>query len=243
MKLHLTWEKWYEMAESFYNKYGNLEVPSDFKTNDGITYSKNGKFNLGFWIKNQRYNCDPFSEHGQMLAKLGMRFEKKALTWDEAFEEAMRFYIENGHLMVPRTFKTNNGFNLGFWVSNQKKYYFSNILSLERVYSLESIGMVWNVSENKFNVVLLCDKNNIDVQKNRSILIHMSADELEFKLNLIEFLNSVKGMKIFIVSDDGKLNELFSINRINLESIYIDYLDEFFTKYYEEKSKIKMLKK
>lgn len=38
----LPWEKIYKYAKIYYEHYGNLEVPTKFKTNDGFTFDENG---------------------------------------------------------------------------------------------------------------------------------------------------------------------------------------------------------
>ena len=48
----LTWDEWYQMAKNYFNYYGNLEVPRDFKTWDGINYDETGRF-LYNWLENQ----------------------------------------------------------------------------------------------------------------------------------------------------------------------------------------------
>lgn len=50
-------DKWmnnYRLAKIYYEHYGNLEIPRDFKTLDGITEVENGVA-LGRWIGTQRY--------------------------------------------------------------------------------------------------------------------------------------------------------------------------------------------
>lgn len=68
------WKYYYELAKNYYNKYGDLEVPQDFKTYDGISYSLDSKINLGKWIIIQRQKCIPESEQGILLSQIGMRF-------------------------------------------------------------------------------------------------------------------------------------------------------------------------
>jgi hypothetical protein len=43
----------YEMAKNYYNKNGNLRVPYNYKTNDGLEFSLDG-YSLGSWIIQQR---------------------------------------------------------------------------------------------------------------------------------------------------------------------------------------------
>lgn len=50
-------EKWnliYQYAKKYYEHYGNLVIFQKFKTNNGYTYDKDGKINLGTWIMTQK---------------------------------------------------------------------------------------------------------------------------------------------------------------------------------------------
>lgn len=48
----LTWDEWYDIASAYYNHYGNLEVPRDFRTLNGIDYDPKGRF-LYNWLIDQ----------------------------------------------------------------------------------------------------------------------------------------------------------------------------------------------
>ena len=94
IKSILPWEETYEYAKIYYEHHGNLEVPYNFKTNDGYTYDENGSIKLGQWIDYQRRNCSPESERGKLLLKIEMRFENKksTLTWEEMYEYAKIYW-------------------------------------------------------------------------------------------------------------------------------------------------------
>ena len=129
-KITLSWEEMYEYARIYYEHYGNLEVPQKFKTNNGFEYDEKGSLNLGVWITSQRSRVLPESERGQLLLKIGMRFENKisTLSWEEMYEYARIYYEHHGNLEVPKRFKTNNGWeedktgkiNLGTWIASQR---------------------------------------------------------------------------------------------------------------------------
>ena len=147
-RLTLPWKEMFEYAKKYYEHYGNLEVPSRFKTNDGFTSDEMGKIKLGNWIIGQRHNLSPESEKGKLLSQIGMCFENKrsTLSWKEMFEYAKKYYEHYGNLEVPRRFKTNDGFsydenskiNLGNWILSQR-----HRLSLgsDRGQLLSQIGM------------------------------------------------------------------------------------------------------
>lgn len=68
----------YSYLEKYKSHYGNVAVPLDFKTNDGITYDEAGQYNLGKWLLNQRTNTVPLSKNGLKLTSLGVIWAKKA---------------------------------------------------------------------------------------------------------------------------------------------------------------------
>ena len=111
----IPWEKMYEYAKAYYEKYGNLEVPTNYETDDGIR--------LGQWISNQRQTTNPESERGQKLATIEMRFEKKKtmLPWDEMYVYAKQYYEKHGNLEVPQKYVTDDGVKLGQWITNQRQ--------------------------------------------------------------------------------------------------------------------------
>ena len=47
------WNKKYKLAKAYYEHYGNLEIPVNFKTINGYEYDENGVA-LGMWISTQR---------------------------------------------------------------------------------------------------------------------------------------------------------------------------------------------
>ena len=73
--------------------------------------------------------------------------ETLTASWDLMYEKAKQYYKANGHLNVPRRYKTKEGHSLGNWIFTQRKVYtgiqYGN-LSEDRIKKLEEIGMVWD---------------------------------------------------------------------------------------------------
>ena len=157
-RLTMTWDKYYEYAKKYYEKHGNLEVPFNFKTNNGYEKDDNGKINLGTWISTQRQRTTLESERGQLLLKIGMRFYK--------------------------------------------------------------------TKENTDIITDICNNNNIDLNINKSILTHISIQELQSKISFLQENN------IPITDNQGKLHEIFSISNINMQAKYNISLEELISKYY-----------
>lgn len=70
------------------------------------------------------------------------------VSWKTMFEQAKKYYSENGDLEVPARFITNDGYSLGHWIYNQRavrKGQQTGNLSEEQIEKLNSIGMRWDL--------------------------------------------------------------------------------------------------
>ena len=114
------WMSLYDVAAAYYHEYGNLNVPSEYVTPDGVL--------LGKWVARQRYaylNPDRSSarvtpERKALLDKLGMVWEKYD-PWQERYDLALAYKTEHGDLEIPSVYKTADGVWLGSWVSRQRQ--------------------------------------------------------------------------------------------------------------------------
>ncbi len=150
-RLIMTWDRQYELARAYYEHHGDLMIPYNFKTNDGYTYDEKGTVNLGRWLGTQRKGYDSLSdEKKEKLKQIGFVRNTYDYEWDRQYELARAYYEHHGDLMIPRAFKTNDGYtydekgtvNLGSWLGTQRKGYDS--LSDEKKKKLEQIGFVRN---------------------------------------------------------------------------------------------------
>ena len=127
------WMSLYDVAAAYYHEHGNLNVPSEYVTPDGVL--------LGKWVARQRYaylNPDRSSarvtpERKALLDKLGMVWEKYD-PWQERYDLALAYKTEHGDLEIPSVYKTEHGdleipsvyktedgVWLGSWVSRQRQ--------------------------------------------------------------------------------------------------------------------------
>lgn len=114
------WMSLYDVAAAYYHEHGNLNVPSEYVTPDGVL--------LGKWVARQRYaylNPDRSSarvtpERKALLDKLGMVWEKYD-PWQERYDLALSYKTEHGDLEIPSVYKTADGVWLGSWVSRQRQ--------------------------------------------------------------------------------------------------------------------------
>ena len=153
------WERIYNLAENYYNYYGDLLIPFKFKTSNGIDVDDNGVA-LGSWISNQRsaFKKNKLSEERiEKLELIGMKWSAVISIdemWNNAYELACNYYNYYGDLLIKQSFKTfngieedPNGFSLGGWISNQRLFYKKEKLLEDRRIRLEQIGMVWDASK------------------------------------------------------------------------------------------------
>ena len=178
-KTEMTWDDWYKLAEEYYRKNGDLNVPKRYVT-------KNGE-KLGQWFVSQRQAYKnrtipkeerkkayvPLSdEQVELLESIGMQWDALESKWNKMFNLAKSYFEKHGNLNVPQGFKTVNGYKysesedsvlLGNWIGSQRQAYKNRTipkeerkttyvpLSDKQVELLESVGMIWDVHDLKWN--------------------------------------------------------------------------------------------
>ena len=232
------WEVWYQEAEKYYKKYGDLIVPGD--------YEQNGK-NLGGWIKKQRRllkfkeNDTPEQRKNKQnrrerLEKIGMVWNgNKALDaekWVAKYQEAEKYYEKKGNLVFPNDCDQNEK-KVKIWVyAQRRKLQFKENDTPEQRQDkenkrkrLELIGMVWDVKKNREEVKDVCIEYEIDVKKNSKIIKTIPLKEFKSK---IEYLR-VQGIPYVT---NGVLHEIFNMSSRDIEKKYGVNLAFIITNFY-----------
>ncbi len=157
-----TWNMMYKLAKKYYEHYGNLKISRSFKTVNGYETDENG-YKLGIWISYQsvKYKNGTLSEDRiKKLKEIDMIFGiGRQDAWNMMYELAKKYYEHYGNLKVPQKFKTKNGYeidengyNLGFWIANQRVKYKNDTLFEDRMKKLEEIGMTFkNINGDTWN--------------------------------------------------------------------------------------------
>ena len=125
--------------EAFREKHGHLRVPAKHVDPSG--------FRLGNWVSNRRAEYAA----GQLAAERIAALEALGMIWDPLADDAARglaalerFRAEHGHLRVPQNYVDPGGVRLGIWVSTRRTEYTAGRLTVERIATLEALGMVWD---------------------------------------------------------------------------------------------------
>ena len=136
----LAWEQGFAALESYVVEHGDALVPRGFKTAD--------RFNLGAWLAYQRQQKDSMLvERKERLEALGgWMWDPDDFNWESGFAALTNFVHDYGEASVPRGFKTANGFNLGWWVTAQRRQ--KDSMPETRKSRLEALeGWVWRADE------------------------------------------------------------------------------------------------
>lgn len=134
------WEIGFSHAKEYAGQNGDLLVPVDFVCADG--------YKLGNWVANQRSNRNGGVKYRQLsdvqierLESIGMVWNTSEYAWNKAYEFAVRFYSQNGHMRVPRGTRID-GVDLQSWVCEQRKNFKKGKLTQEKILKLVAIGII-----------------------------------------------------------------------------------------------------
>lgn len=219
------WDKMYEKAKAYYLEHNHLRIIID-------------NSDLGRWIDGQRrsYREGTISEvHKRLLDEIGMIWNVHDEKWNLMYEKTREFFEENGHLNAPKNYKVigidGKPIGLRRWIDYQKELYSTGDLSEDKILRLESIGIIWNSKKNVSDIINLCNDNNIDVNKNKKIISHISLAEFKVKLAF------ARSKRLKIVNSKGELHKIFSMSSMNMKLEYGKSLEDLINLYGKEKKK------
>ena len=133
------WYENYMMAKKYYDEFGDLEIPFDYKVDN---------FGLGRWLcyqKEKKNNLSLDDGKIKLLDDLNISWNNKKIEssnnkWITKYFLAKEYYEKEGNLYIPGNYEID-GIKLGKWIQLQKYNYKQNKLSIERTKLLEEIGM------------------------------------------------------------------------------------------------------
>lgn len=135
------WEIMYNLLRMYYLKNGNTDLPTGFRTYDGINYDECGP-NLVSWLGCQKklYHEGKLSDNKiKLLQKININFERKnikydkktsRLSWDNGYALLKKYYDVYKDLDIPENFTTKNGYEYDESGINIYKWYKSQIDNL-----------------------------------------------------------------------------------------------------------------
>ena len=143
-----TWQIKYEAAREYYRQHGNLDIPANYVTAEGLP--------LGGWyrsVKNQYRDGLLPEKRIKMLEAIGINWTPvKTRVWMRYYDAAQKYRAENGHADIPADYCTEDGLRLGAWVANQRYGRNQGKLSAEQIRLLEALGLSWQRDDTRWNV-------------------------------------------------------------------------------------------
>ena len=135
------WNRNFRALRAYYERFGDLDVPVDYVTSDGIK--------LGALVKNMRFKRDTkyrrclTPERIEMLDAMGMIWDLDEYRWQQNYAAARAYFAEHGNLRPTLRYTAPGGLKLGTWLNYQRAKHEKGELSPEKTTALEAIGMEW----------------------------------------------------------------------------------------------------
>ena len=140
------WRQMYEAAQAYRQGKGDLLVPSQYVTGEGLR--------LGAWIYHQRelYRTKKLSrDRVTKLERIGMVWDPLGVEWEKHFHQVEAFVRKHGHMRIPRDSGGREVRCLSEWLSGQRDRYRAGTLEPERIEKLERLGMEWTVFQSQWD--------------------------------------------------------------------------------------------
>ncbi|GAA4471734.1 DEAD/DEAH box helicase [Phytohabitans houttuyneae] len=80
----------------------------------------------------------------QLLDKAGFDWDPQTTEWQDGLRHARAYRQRYGHLQVPSNYTSDDGFNLGTWITNRRSDHKRGRLKAERTAELDQLDMIWD---------------------------------------------------------------------------------------------------
>ena len=214
-----SWDDAYLKLVEFYQKFGYINVPIDYITEDG--------YNLGIWYRNQIKNYKINNLNEKQFKKLNLLnfipLNKNDINWNNNYNTICDYYLndELNNLYIRKKNFSKEEFQLYCWCAKQKHDYKTNKLSYDRYDKLSKIGFNFYLKkENRNKIISLFNHNANFYLKYKDIFETIPYDILVLKLKyLIENnipIETNNQLNELLLMTDFKIKEKYGINFIEL---------------------------
>ncbi len=138
------WETMLAAAEAYFGRYGNLSVPAGYLAENGV--------NLHAWIATQRKRIKAGKmeeEKLQRLLAVGFVPDPYEEAWERGYDHAKAYYALYGHLQMPDSYCTEDGYPLGDWLRAQRRAEQAGKLKEDRRSRLNALRFRWDLPQKR----------------------------------------------------------------------------------------------
>lgn len=164
-------EKGYLVAKSYFNLYGNLNVPTNYQHDSG--------FWLGSWVdKTRKKKNELTKDQIKMLNDIGFVWKQPDI-WEEKFEIAEKYYKKHGELpLEPKECKNQDDLCICQWLRRQLLRRKDGKMPESQIERLSAIGMDWlNAQERAWNRGYEKAKKYFDINGNLDVVVSYACDD------------------------------------------------------------------
>ena len=122
-KLGVVWDYWREanfkhnldLLIKYKEEKGNFFMTTNYKTPDGVA--------LATWctsLRGLRKRGKLSDERIRILEEIGFPWNIDDAEWEEGYKHANEYYEKHGNLNMPKDYVTEDGYNLGPWLTTQR---------------------------------------------------------------------------------------------------------------------------
>ena len=137
------WEEGFRYLKEFTDREGHSRVPAKYMIADG--------YRLGQWLYGQKDDRSimPQDRRERFEALPGWAWNVIDEQWEDGFRQLQKFAEREGHCSMPALYKTEDGYRLGRWVSQQRSN--RDIIPMERRERLEALsGWTWDARADRW---------------------------------------------------------------------------------------------
>lgn len=136
------WNRMFDVARDYFKQYGSLMMSDKYVKTHGTS--------LVTWVANQKREYNKES-HGRLsedkiiaLESIGMYWDTRSEhSWNRGYSAFSKYVKHTGSTIIRTDYVTEDGFDLGRWVTHKKAEYNSGLLSKERIRLFNKLGMIW----------------------------------------------------------------------------------------------------
>lgn len=146
------WNEWIKLLEEYKNTYGNINVPIEYKTDDGKALGK-----LIAHVREKYRNGSLDNEKKKILNEMN-------ITWNPLKEDEknkrkllIEYYEKYGTVNMPM-YTRYQDVPLWEWLQGKKKKYRKGQLSQDDIHFFEKYNIIWNVHDKKWEIGFLAAK-------------------------------------------------------------------------------------